>query len=340
MFEPSKKFQVLTLLQEAKDDGRAISGSDLGRAMDISRQAVWKMVKGLEDEGFVIPSSPAGYSLEALPKALHPEALRLLLPPPYDEGGIRILEDTASTNLDAKNLLDETRAECVVVASRTQSKGRGRLGRSFFSPPGGLYFSFAWRNHEDQKNFGLITIFAAVALHRAILDLYGIPTTIKWVNDLEKEGKKISGILTEGRAGLESGRIDTIVCGIGTNLMTPEGGFPEDIRDRAGALFPDPHEDLDYNLLLARIIQNYLDFQAHPDRGLDLYRKACSTLGKTIAFEEMGTASPTVMRGRALAIDDRGGLVVATSDGREKTLRFGEVQILKSPPASAQERSN
>lgn len=329
MFEPSKKFQVLTLLQEAKDEGRAISGSDLGRAMDISRQAVWKMVKGLEDEGFVIPSSPAGYSLEALPKALHPEALRLLLPPPYDEGGIRILEDTASTNLDAKNLLDETRSECVVVASRAQSKGRGRLGRSFFSPPGGLYFSFAWRNHEDQKNFGLITIFAAVALHRAILDLYGIPTTIKWVNDLEKEGKKISGILTEGRAGLESGRIDTIVCGIGTNLMTPEGGFPEDIRDRAGALFPGPHEDLDYNLLLARIIQNYLDFQAHPDRGLDLYRKACSTLGKTIAFEEMGRANPTTMKGKALAVDDRGGLVVTTSHGQEKTLRFGEVQILK-----------
>ncbi len=329
MFEPSKKFQVLTLLQEAKDEGRAISGSDLGRAMDISRQAVWKMVKGLEDEGFVIPSSPAGYSLEALPKALHSEALRLLLPPPYDEGGIRILEDTASTNLDAKNLLDETRSECVVVASRAQSKGRGRLGRSFFSPPGGLYFSFAWRNHEDQKNFGLITIFAAVALHRAILDLYGIPTTIKWVNDLEKEGKKISGILTEGRAGLESGRIDTIVCGIGTNLMTPEGGFPEDIRDRAGALFPGPHEDLDYNLLLARIIQNYLDFQAHPDRGLDLYRKACSTLGKTIAFEEMGRANPTTMKGKALAIDDLGGLVVTTSHGQEKTLRFGEVQILK-----------
>lgn len=329
MFEPSKKFQVLTLLQEAKDEGRAISGSDLGRAMDISRQAVWKMVKGLEDEGFVIPSSPAGYSLEAMPKALHPEALRLLLPPPYDEGGIRILEDTASTNLDAKNLLDETRSECVVVASRAQSKGRGRLGRSFFSPPGGLYFSFAWRNHEDQRNFGLITIFAAVALHRAILDLYGIPTTIKWVNDLEKEGKKISGILTEGRAGLESGRIDTIVCGIGTNLMTPEGGFPEDIRDRAGALFPGPHEDLDYNLLLARIIQNYLDFQAHPDRGLDLYRKACSTLGKTIAFEEMGRANPTTMKGKALAIDDRGGLVVTTSHGQKKTLRFGEVQILK-----------
>lgn len=329
MFEPSKKFQVLTLLQEAKDEGRAISGSDLGRAMDISRQAVWKMVKGLEDEGFVIPSSPAGYSLEALPKALHPEALRLLLPPPYDEGGIRILEDTASTNLDAKNLLDETRSECVVVASRAQSKGRGRLGRSFFSPPGGLYFSFAWRNHEDQKNFGLITIFAAVALHRAILDLYGIPTTIKWVNDLEKEGRKISGILTEGRAGLESGRIDTIVCGIGTNLMTPEGGFPEDIRDRAGALFPGPNEDLNYNLLLARIIQNYLDFQAHPDRGLDLYRKACSTLGKTIAFEEMGRANPTTMKGKALAIDDLGGLVVTTSHGQEKTLRFGEVQILK-----------
>lgn len=217
----------------------------------------------------------------------------------------------------------------MVVASRAQSKGRGRLGRSFFSPPGGLYFSFAWRNHEDQKNFGLITIFAAVALHRAILDLYGIPTTIKWVNDLEKEGKKISGILTEGRAGLESGRIDTIVCGIGTNLMTPEGGFPEDIRDRAGALFPGPHEDLDYNLLLARIIQNYLDFQAHPDRGLDLYRKACSTLGKTIAFEEMGRANPTTMKGKALAIDDLGGLVVTTSHGQEKTLRFGEVQILK-----------
>lgn len=329
MTDPTKKFQLLTLLQEARDEGRAISGSDLGRAMDISRQAVWKMVKGMEEEGFAIPSSSGGYSLEALPKALHPEALRFLLPPPYDEGGIRILEDTASTNLDAKNLLDETRAECVIVASKAQSNGRGRLGRSFFSPPGGLYFSFAWRNHEDQKNFGLITIFAAVALHKAVQDLYGIPTTIKWVNDVEKKGKKISGILTEGRAGLESGRIDTIVCGIGTNLFTPKGGFPEDIRDRAGALFDSSPGDFDYNLLLARILHNYLDFQIHPDRGLDLYRKACSTLGKTIAFEEMGTSSPTVMKGKALAIDDLGGLVVTTSHGQEKTLRFGEVQILK-----------
>ncbi|WP_053942659.1 biotin--[acetyl-CoA-carboxylase] ligase [Kallipyga gabonensis] len=329
MTDPTKKFQLLTLLQEAKEDERLLSGSDLGRAMDISRQAVWKMVKGMEEEGFAIPSSSGGYSLEALPKALHPEALRLLLPPPYDEGGIRILEDTASTNLDAKNLLDETRAECVIVASKAQSNGRGRLGRSFFSPPGGLYFSFAWRNHENQKNFGLITIFAAVALHKAVQDLYQIPTTIKWVNDVEKRGKKISGILTEGRAGLESGRIDTIVCGIGTNLFTPKGGFPEDIRDRAGALFDSPPGDFDYNLLLARILHNYLDFQIHPDLGLDLYRKACSTLGKTIAFEEMGTSSPTVMKGKALAIDDLGGLVVTTSHGQEKTLRFGEVQILK-----------
>lgn len=329
MTPANTKNHLLTLLQEAGRAGRSLSGSDLGQALDMSRQAVWKMIKSLEAEGFLFDASPQGYRLEKIPKSLHPEALRLLLPAPYKEGAIRVLDETASTNLDAKNLLDESRSDFVVVASKSQARGRGRLGRSFFSPPGGLYFSFAWRNRKPLDNFGLITLFAAVALHKAVLDLYQIPTTIKWVNDVEKDGKKISGILTEGRAGLESGLIDSIVCGIGTNVLSPPDGFPDDIKDRAGALFAEASEDLNYNELLARIIQNYLFFQDHPDQGLALYRAACSTLGKTIAFEEMGSKPTVAMKGKALAIDDQGGLIVACQDGQERTLKFGEVQILK-----------
>lgn len=317
--------QLLSLLNEAE---KPLSGALLGQKLGISRQAVWKGISGLTEEGFEIERGGRGYRLRALPKRLHAEALRLLLAADWPDALIQVKERTQSTNLDVKQLLDTEQAPLLLVAARAQEGGRGRLGRSFFSPPGGLYFSFAWHRDQPIDQVGFITILAAVAVYQAVKELCGRALTIKWVNDLELAGRKVCGILTEGRAGLESGVIDSLLVGIGLNVRTPEGGFPAELDHRAGALFDQAPQDLNENRLLAAIVQHYFDFAKRPQDGLALYRARCSTLGQMITYQGPDQRK---QRGRALAIDDTGGLVVADADDRRSTLRFGEVQLIKEP---------
>ena len=236
-----------------------------------------------------------------------------------DRGLSLLWYDTVdSTNSEAKRLATAISLPAVLVAD-TQSAGRGRMGRSFFSPEKtGLYFSYVTDRITSEETVGL-TAAAAVASARAIARVTGIETEIKWVNDLLLGGKKIAGILCE-RFAVE-GRAVTVV-GIGINLSTAEGDFPEELQKKAGSL--GMADDVRPRLTVALAEELHARLCALPDRAfMEEYRTRSAVLGRRVRYTENGVT----YEGEAVAMDDEGGLWVET-DGQMRRLGSGEISLL------------
>ena len=210
-----------------------------------------------------------------------------------------------------------------------QTAGRGRLGRSFYSPAGtGVYFSLVLRPAFSAAESSLITTCAAVAAAGAMEEISGHPTQIKWVNDIYTAGRKVCGILTEAAIDMESGGLQYAVLGIGINLLKPENDFPEEIRDRAGALFTDD-ADGDFRCrlvaeILNRFMANYRNLTEK--RFLEEYRRRSMLTGQEVEILRGGTVVPA----KALGIDDDFGLIVEYPDGRQEHLGSGDVSVRKT----------
>ena len=207
---------------------------------------------------------------------------------------------------------------CTVIADR-QTNGRGRLGRSFSSENGGLYMSFLVR---DLNGFDIISVTAAagVSVAEAIEKIYNVKCGIKWVNDLVYNGKKVCGILSEG-VWSDSGEIEGIVVGIGVNITEPKDGFPDEIKDIAGAIsdFYSPDER---NELAKAIIDRF----GSNIRSSDLHGKYLSR--STVLGRDITVISPSEKyNARVIDIDSSFGLVIETDDKKRKTLRSGEISI-------------
>ena len=155
----------------------------------------------------------------------------------------KVYDSLISTNKTAKELAENGAKEGTVIVAKKQTGGRGRLGRSFYSPEGtGLYFSIILRPDFSPKENLLITPAAAVAVSTVIEALTDTKAQIKWVNDIFINGKKVCGILSEAKLNAK-GTTEYVILGIGVNLTTPKGGFPKDIELVAGALFNAPQND-------------------------------------------------------------------------------------------------
>lgn len=225
----------------------------------------------------------------------------------------------ASTNDTAKAIAD-TAAHGTVILAVQQEAGRGRRGRSFFSPDGGIYMSVILRDHLTAERVPLLTTAAALATARAIERFIPETVSVKWVNDLLIHGKKICGILTEG-APAADGTCTFAVIGIGINVSTME--FPPEIGQIASSIRRECTVSPDRAAVIAAVLEE-LEAVLSLDNAalLDGVRARSAVLGKTV----------TVLRGNetftavAVAIDDAGGLVIETANGRE-TLRSGEVSL-------------
>ena len=226
-----------------------------------------------------------------------------------------------STNDTAKNMQNPGHGG--VIMADSQTAGRGRHGRSFFSPPGcGIYMSVILRPAQMQlDNLALVTPMAAVAVCEAIEATTAKAPGIKWVNDVLLDGKKICGILTETVPGAP-GEISHIVVGIGVNFAMPPGGFPEDIAHIAGALFEVP--DISRNQLAAEIINRLLSHENTAHRIAAAYKKRLLVLRKRVLVTSPGVTYEAT----ALDIDSNGGLIVQKDNGEILTLATGEISIL------------
>ena len=258
---------------------------------------------------------------EEIASALQKEIMALL------PGRLPLLEvhATLGSTLDrARELAFSGAPEGSLIVALEQTAGRGRQGRSFFSPAGtGAYMSLVLRP-KSLSAPERITAAAAVATARAIDALSGERAQIKWVNDVYLRGKKVSGILTEG--GFLPDGSPWATLGVGVNLLPPEGGFPEELRETVGALTERVGARALRGPLIARIAEGFLNVYAGAD-GEELlreYRERDFLRGKTVDTIQ----GERTRQALVLGIEDDFGLRVRLVGGGEETLRSGEVHIL------------
>lgn len=235
-----------------------------------------------------------------------------------------IYEDcVSSTSTVLKELAQKGAAHGTVLIAHRQTGGRGRLGRSFESPPGGLYMSMLLRTALPPERTVTITPMAAVAVCRAAEGVCGLSPEIKWPNDVLLGGRKLCGILTEMSAEKVGARL---VLGIGVNINTPIEAFPQELRDAVCSIRSHTGREASVPRFAERLIAE-LDslFPAwEEDSGAFLpeYRRRCSTVGQDIVILQNGVSRP----GRALGINEDMSLRIATEAG-EENMRFGEVSV-------------
>lgn len=327
----SVRTEVLKLLEANRD--KDLSGQEIASCLGVTRAAVWKAVQTLKEQGYRIEAANnRGYHLAEDNDVLSAEGICLELAKPYQENQICVCRCVDSTNQEVKRRALAGAGQGLVVLAEEQTAGKGRKGRGFYSPSGtGIYMSALFRPTEEQsKDVVLVTTAAAVAVCRAIRQVLKEEPEIKWVNDVYFRGKKICGILTEAVSDVESGRIDTVVVGIGINYRTPPGGFPDELKDLVGAVCTDDCL-VPRNTLAAAVLNELFDlYQGLSEKSfMGDYRKWSNVIGREIRFSTGvdNQGEEQWEYGRALDIDEEGGLVVRLTGGEERVLRTGEITL-------------
>lgn len=234
--------------------------------------------------------------------------------------GVRTTDITGSTNDDIKALAESGAPEGTVMIAGEQTAGKGRLGRSFYSPKdAGLYMSILLRPKLGTADALAITTAAGAAAARAIDAVCGTNAGIKWVNDIYIGSRKVCGILTEASLSPDGG-VRYAVLGIGVNVT--DRGFPDDIKNKAGAV------GADISLrpaIAAKILEFFFAYyESFPSKVyMDEYRRRSVLTGRTIEYEQGGVMHTAKVEG----IDDDARLIVRGGDGELKYLSSGEVSI-------------
>lgn len=237
---------------------------------------------------------------------------------------ITVVDESESTNSAVKALAEGGEPEGYVLIADLQTHGKGRLGRSFYSPAGtGLYLSVLLRPDLPALRAVGVTTVAAVAASRAVKRVFDADVGIKWVNDLYLDGCKVCGILTESSVDFETGRLQYAVCGIGFNVFPPPGGFPPEMEAIAGVLSDSFDRTARARLAAAFLSEFYSALQEDKVSVMEEYRHRSILMGRSVV--SLGNAFPGTAT--VLGVDDDGGLIVRLSDGTEKTLSSGEVSV-------------
>lgn len=320
----SVKEQVLGLFDNCM--GEYLSGEEIAAKLSVSRAAVWKAVKSLQEEGYHIDAvTNKGYCLSPDTDRITAVGICRYLGDLASSFDFEVHKSVTSTNTLAKEQAANGVCEGKVLIAEEQTKGRGRLGRSFFSPSGtGIYLSLVLKPSLRAADAILLTTAAAVAVSEAIESVSGKSVQIKWVNDLYMQDKKVCGILTEASLDMESGGLEYVVLGIGINTFTPQNGFPDDLTTIATSIYDKQRGDF-RNRLIAAVLNRFWHIYQNPENRSFVaeYKRRSLVIGKTV----------TVIRGDSpcracvLAIDDDCRLRVRYENGEEAVLSSGEISL-------------
>jgi BirA family biotin operon repressor/biotin-[acetyl-CoA-carboxylase] ligase len=318
------KQEVLKILEESR--GNSVNGAKLAEQLYVTRSAIWKAIKSLQKDGYRITAvTNKGYCLLPDNDIVSSESIRPYLIGKAEGFHLEVYPSVTSTNTIAKELAGQGAKEGTVIVAREQTSGRGRMGRSFYSPDStGIYFSIILRPKLSLEDSLLITTAAAVAVAKAIERNSGKEAKIKWVNDIFVEGKKVCGILTEASLNFENGSLEYAVVGIGINIMTQS--FPDELQTVAGSVFTDKPEDTPVtSLLVAEILNNIADsMDSLTDKSyLEDYKSRSFLIGQDILVLRGSTSLPA----RAVDLDDKARLVVEYEDHTMEALTSGEVSV-------------
>lgn len=317
------KERVLRLLRERGD---FVSGQELCDLLGVSRTAVWKVIHQLEDEGYVLEAiTRKGYRLVSSPEVVTAAEIGSRMRTQWAGRSIAFFKEIDSTNSWARKLGEEGAPEGTLVVADRQLSGRGRRGRGWFSPAGtGIWMTILLRPELSPDRVSAITLAAALSVCRAVREVTGLHTSIKWPNDLVVDGKKVCGILTE--MSVEPDYIHYVVIGIGINVNQTD--FPDDLP-HAYSLAMAARHSISRAAIIARVWECFEeDYAAYLKygnmRGLkERYEEHLANLNRPVRV----LAPAGEWDGTAEGIDDSGDLLVRDRTGELHCVNSGEVSV-------------
>ena len=320
--------EILRLLRERPST--SLSGEEISHRLKVSRTAVWKRVKRLRSLGYEIDASTrSGYRLVRSPDLLTPSELRPILNTKWMGKVIHHFHTIDSTNSMAYQLALGGAGEGEVVIAESQKKGRGRLGRYWFSPPSlNLYLSVILRPKIPPQQSSLVTLMAAVATADAIQKLSCIIPLIKWPNDILVKGRKVAGLLNEIHS--ETDRIHFVILGIGVNLNMDGKMFPREIRTKATSLKIETGQTISRKAFVSCLLQELERWYAiFLEKGgapvLTAWRGRAQIRGRDVKVSSFGET----LVGTAVDVDSNGALILETKNGNRKRVVAGDIEYKK-----------
>ncbi|MBW2039401.1 MAG: biotin--[acetyl-CoA-carboxylase] ligase [Deltaproteobacteria bacterium] len=317
--------RILEMLRGSKG---YLSGVEMSKVLGISRSAIWKHIRSLRREGYKIEAKPAsGYRLVAVPSHLTTWEIQAGLGTQVFGHRIHAFSQVDSTNEVAFRLAMEGAKEGEVVVAEAQTRGKGRMRRSWESPLGfNIYLSLILRPKIPPSRIPLITLMAAVASAEAIEEVTALAPTIKWPNDLLTRRRKLGGILTE--ADMEMDRINFVILGIGINVNMPRNFFPLPLKDRATSLREELGREISRAVLIQALLRKMEVWyrRLSENKGGELRQRwedLSQVKGREVEVSFMGE----MIKGKALGIDEDGALLVQEAGGRVKRIVAGDVRV-------------
>ncbi|HJA66140.1 biotin--[acetyl-CoA-carboxylase] ligase [Lachnoclostridium sp. An169] len=318
------KAEVLKMLRES---GGYISGQQICEKFGVSRTAVWKVIRRLQEEGYQVEAvRNKGYRIVDSPDVMTEEELKSLMRTRWAGRNIVYYKETDSTNLRIKQLGDEGAPEGTLAVADSQSAGRGRRGRTWDSPAGSsIYMSVLLRPRILPDRAPMLTLVMACSVAEGIMDCEDVKVQIKWPNDIIINGRKLVGILTEMSTQIDY--INHVTVGVGINVNMTE--FPEEIRGTATSLRLETGHVVKRARLIAAIMerleQNYGIFLQTEDMSglMEKYSSLLVNQGK----EVMVLGAKEEYKAYAVGINNTGELIVRREDGTEEAVYAGEVSV-------------
>lgn len=318
------KTEVLRMLKEA--DGY-ISGQEICERFDVSRTAVWKVIKQLEAEGYLIEAvRNKGYRLKVAGDILSKAEIESSMNTEWAGRNVLYFEETGSTNTEAKKAAESGAPHGTLAVADYQNMGKGRRGKMWTSFRGvGVWMSLMVRPELHPSKASMLTLVAAMAVAEGIEKVCGLRTQIKWPNDIVAEGKKICGILTEMSTEMEC--INYVVTGIGINANMED--FPEEIREIATSILKLTGKRVVRSRLIGAVMEAYESYykifmeSGNMSHLMEPYNRRLANVNRPVRVLLPGDEYV----GSALGIDEAGELLVRTEDGELRRVISGEVSV-------------
>lgn len=315
------------MLMVLRDTDGFVSGEKLSEALGVTRAAIWKKVRELRSEGYIIEAAASrGYRLVRAPDLSSEEVISAVQGAFWKDA--LFYRSLGSTNdFAVEQALDGHLQPGTVIIADMQEKGRGRMGRTWTSPPGvNIYMSLVIKPCVGPRDATLITLLSSLACANAIRRAAGMDVSIKWPNDIMASGKKTGGILTEIKADQDS--IALAIIGIGINVNSRVADFPEELRETATSMKIETGREHARSDIVIRILQEFEYLHGELARSgktslLSDWRKLCSTLGKRVLV----TSGDAAVAGIAEDIDDEGLLLLRLESGGLKKISSGDVTL-------------
>ena len=309
-----------------------VSGSQLAEDMGLSRPAVWGKIKKLQEAGFEIAAvRNRGYRLTAQPEVLHPALLQLAAEDQELEMDCLYFPVLDSTNNEAERQIANGRRSPFAVLSSCQTKGRGRLGREWFSGSAeNLYLTVTYEPRLPAQKLQHFTLWCGILLCRLLRqDLPESELQIKWPNDLHCEGRKFAGMLTEAK--LDADGLKALFFGLGLNVNSNPMNLPKALRERATSLQAISGKELPLNRLAIRALKAIEEAYAicikNPDTNRDALLEAWGPFDSLYGREVVAECAGQTIHGIARGIDSSGALLLKTPEGKQQVIRAGDVTL-------------